>query len=763
MFKSNYERKMRYSIRKFSVGVASVVVASLFLGGVVHAEVVGGGNTPTVISSGQDKLKEYRQQLIKELEDTDLSSSRKAYYQKQIETETDAPKLMELENNFHNESRIEHEQAVEQASVSLSMYMTNLLNELDSSASGFGDILKQAKGIVQEYREKIGGAYDREKIEKLQQEGQTKLDELVKKFKKGLSSSEQNGHTTPKDPSQNDGVQGDDSSVGQGEQPGASNQENPGSVPPTASGETDSPTKPKTSNDSENSLERELKEAKETAKTTLDNYRKSRLTKLNPAAFWFGDLLLASQKTLSEYSTQFESASSKEEVKALIEKSKRAIDELIATHQNREIDLERNKAKAAVTKHLTGLLDDIKKNLEKDKHINNVDLIKKLKDIEKTYLHKLDELTQTDQLQELVTESQSKLDEALSKFKKGLSSSSSSGSSTKPEIPKSPEKPEVKPTPETPEVKPVPQPAPPKPEVKPTPETPEVKPAPQPAPPKPEVKPTPETPEVKPVPQPAPPKPEVKPTPETPEVKPVPQPAPSKPEVKPTPETPEVKPVPQPAPPKTSKIFIASNGKTKVTVVFDKAVDADKVNIKEVTTKEVADKISRKTGGGPVRVFDLSLSKEGKETHINGERIVRLAFGQTGSDVHVYHVKENGDLERIPSIVENGQVVFKTNHFSLFAIKTLSKNQNITAPKQTRPSIQGDQVRVAESQTGKFQNKEVNPKPLATGNGTEGKGNPTSATEKKLPYTGVASNLVLEIIGILGLVGTSLIAMKRRK
>ena len=763
MFKSNYERKMRYSIRKFSVGVASVVVASLFLGGVVHAEVVGGGNTPTVISSGQDKLKEYRQQLIKELEDTDLSSSRKAYYQKQIETETDAPKLMELENNFHNESRIEHEQAVEQASVSLSMYMTNLLNELDSSASGFGDILKQAKGIVQEYREKIGGAYDREKIEKLQQEGQTKLDELVKKFKKGLSSSEQNGHTTPKDPSQNDGVQGDDSSVGQGEQPGASNQENPGSVPPTASGETDSPTKPKTSNDSENSLERELKEAKETAKTTLDNYRKSRLTKLNPAAFWFGDLLLASQKTLSEYSTQFESASSKEEVKALIEKSKRAIDELIATHQNREIDLERNKAKAAVTKHLTGLLDDIKKNLEKDKHINNVDLIKKLKDIEKTYLHKLDELTQTDQLQELVTESQSKLDEALSKFKKGLSSSSSSGSSTKPEIPKSPEKPEVKPTPETPEVKPVPQPAPPKPEVKPTPETPEVKPAPQPAPPKPEVKPTPETPEVKPVPQPAPPKPEVKPTPETPEVKPVPQPAPSKPEVKPTPETPEVKPVPQPAPPKTSKIFIASNGKTKVTVVFDKAVDADKVNIKEVTTKEVADKISRKTGGGTVRVFDLSLSKEGKETHINGERIVRLALGQTGSDVHVYHVKENGDLERIPSIVENGQVVFKTNHFSLFAIKTLSKNQNITAPKQTKPSIQGDQVQVAESQTGKFQNKEVNPKPLATGNGTEEKGNPTSATEKKLPYTGVASNLVLEIIGILGLVGTSLIAMKRRK
>ncbi len=253
-----------------------------------------------------------------------------------------------------------------------------------------------------------------------------------------------------------------------------------------------------------------------------------------------------------------------------------------------------------------------------------------------------------------------------------------------------------------------------------------------------------------------------KPSVPTPE-KPIPQPETPKPEVKPTPETPEVKPVPQPAPPKTSKIFTASDGKTKVTVVFDQAVDADKVNIKEVTTKELADKIARKTGGGTVRVFDLSLSKGGKETHVNGERTVRLALGQTGSDVHVYHVKENGDLERIPSKVENGQVVFKTSHFSLFAIKTLSKNQNDTTPKQTKPSIQDSQTQMGESQTGKLQNKEVNPKPLATGNETMAKGNPTSATEKKLPSTGAATNLVLEIIGLLGLAGTSLITMKRRK
>ena len=267
------------------------------------------------------------------------------------------------------------------------------------------------------------------------------------------------------------------------------------------------------------------------------------------------------------------------------------------------------------------------------------------------------------------------------------------------------------------------------------------------------------------------PKPDMQPSPQPEGKKPHTPAQPGTEDKKPSAPKPGMQPSPQPegkkphtpALPKTHKIFTAADGETKVSVIFDKPTDADKLHLKEVTTKELADKIARKTGGGTVRVFDLSLSKGGKETHVNGERTVRLALGQTGSDVHVYHVKENGDLERIPSKVENGQVVFKTNHFSLFAIKTLSKNQNVTTPKQTKPSIQDSQTQIGERQTGKFQNKEVNHKSLAAGNETVAKGNPTSATEKKLPSTGVASNLVLEIIGLLGLIGTSFIAMKRRK
>ncbi|HGS3227284.1 TPA: RICH domain-containing protein, partial [Streptococcus pneumoniae] len=54
MFASKSERRVHYSIRKFSIGVASVVVASLFLGGVVHATEKE-GSTQVVTSSNMAK------------------------------------------------------------------------------------------------------------------------------------------------------------------------------------------------------------------------------------------------------------------------------------------------------------------------------------------------------------------------------------------------------------------------------------------------------------------------------------------------------------------------------------------------------------------------------------------------------------------------------------------------------------------------------------------------------------------------------------
>ena len=762
MFASKSERKVRYSIRKFSIGVASVVVASLFLGGVVHAEVVGGGNNPMVTSSGQDKLKEYRQQLIKELEDTDLSSDRKADYRKQIEDGKDYSTLASVQNQFYDEARTIREtkrnEAVVQAKLLLSKYMEHRLDELTKlekqDNSKIGEIIEGVKNIVRKYQSMFDEAYDEAEVEQMRQKGQSELDKLVEDFKNSLSNQQS-------EPSGNS-----NSSNGRGDTTKPANQ---GLDSDSPSGkEHNNPTPPKVENQggnivsTEKTTETNLKEAKETAKTTLSAYRLTRLKQENPGAFWFTELLKESEESVEKYKRMFDGASSKEKVENLVKEAEQEIEALVVKHKGREISLERNKAKKAVTKHLTGLLDDIKKNLEKEQHINTVELIKKLKDIEKTYLHKLDESTQKAQLQDLVTESQSKLDEALSNFKKGLSSSSNSGSSTKPETPEKPEQP----TPSKPAEK----------EQNPSGSTAgsqsgstsssgsssdSTKPK------------SPEKPE-----QPKPSKPaekEQNPSgsttgshsgstsssgsssastkPKSPE-KPG-EPTPSKPSGNETNSSSPTRsnslsPTLSSQPTSTvQKVFTTQNGNAKITVMFETATEADSVNLKEVTTKEMIDNVTRQTGQGTVRIFDISLSKDGKETHVKGERVVRLAIGNIDSEIQVYHVKENGELELLPSTVENGQVVFKTSHFSLFAIKTLPKKQMVAEPEANRE--------------GKTQSDDKEMVLLAdkANQMSENRSNSDKKDKQALPSTGTMSTLLMEFLGLISLVGVYLLKGKK--
>ena len=810
MFASKSERKVRYSIRKFSIGVASVVVASLFLGGVVHAEVVGGGNNPMLTSSGQDRLKEYRQQLIKELEDTDLSSDRKADYRKQIEDGKDYSTLASVQNQFYDEARIIREtkrnEAVVQAKLLLSKYMEHRLDELTKlekqDNSKIGEIVEGVKNIVRKYQSMFDEAYDEAEVEQMKQKGQSELDKLVEDFKNSLSNQQS-------EPSGNS-----NSSNGRGDTTKPANQ---GLDSDSPSGkEHNNPTPPKVENQggnivsTEKTTETNLKEAKETAKTTLDNYMLTRLKQENGGVFWFTDLLRESKESVEKYKRMFDEASSKEKVENLVKEAEQEIEALVVKHKGREIGLERNKAKEAVTKHLTGLLDDIKKNLEKEQHINTVELIKNLKDIEKTYLHKLDESTQKAQLQDLVTESRSKLDEALSNFKKGLSSSSNSGSSTKPETPEKPEKP----TPSKPAEK----------EQNPSgttagshsgstsssgsssastkPKSPEK--SERPAPSKPaekeqnpsgsttgshsgstsssgssstSTKPkSPEKPE-----RPAPSKPaekEQNPSdsatgrhsgstsssgsssastkPKSPEKEQEVEPSiPSKPSGNETNSSSptgsnSLSPTLSSQPTSTvQKVFTTQNGNTKITVMFETATEADSVNLKEVTTKEMLDNVIRQTGQGTVRIFDISLSKDGKETHVNGERVVRLAIGNIDSEIQVYHVKENGELELLPSTVENGQVVFKTSHFSLFAIKTLPKKQMATEPEANRE--------------GKTQSDDKEMVLLAdkANQMSENHSNSDKKDKQALPSTGTMSTLLMEFLGLISLVGVYLLKGKK--
>ena len=650
---------------------------------------------------------------------------------------------------------------ISEANLSLSNHMSELLDRTkkdlkSEDESKFDELIKNALGIVNKYRSELSKAQTKEELNRILETAKSELNATVEEFKKGL--------TKPTEPQRKPDMEGH--------------------IPPTKDGKSQTPTEETKEIESlKNKAKEELKKL-EQALAEVNNYpelpENNSDYKVQKKDIWDDSKKIAPDK-IKAFREQLEKGSYTAktlqtfiddfiyyQIHAQIEKMTRQVAlyrEKYAKIPSLEKEFESG-IKQTWNKNYATLEGKYLADYFKNEFLPSFNKIQQIVELQKA-ISQLEEemktvpdgakltgeagsayekvrnraseiIKQGKELLEQVNITEKQLDTQIGELQKSLSELKVAKANL---VPKKEDKKEIP----KPDLQPSPQPEGKKPHTPAQPGTEDKKPS----TPKPGMQPSPQ-PEGKKPHTPAQPGAEnQKPSAPKPGMQPSPQPEGKKPHT--------------PALPKTHKIFTAADGKTKVSVVFDKPTDADKLHLKEVTTKELADKIARKTGGGTVRVFDLSLSKGGKETHVNGERTVRLALGQTGSDVQVYHVKENGDLERIPSKVENGQVVFKTNHFSLFAIKTLSKNQNVTTPKQTKPSIQDSQTQIGESRTGKFQNKEVNHKPLATGNETVAKGNPTSATEKKLPSTGVASNLVLEIIGFLGLIGTSFITMKRRK
>ena len=650
---------------------------------------------------------------------------------------------------------------ISEANLSLSNHMSELLDRTkkdlkSEDESKFDELIKNALGIVNKYRSELSKVQTKEELDRILGTAKSELNAAVEEFKKGL--------TKPTEPQRKPDMEGH--------------------IPPTKDGKSQTPTEETKEIESlKNKAKEELKKL-EQALAEVNNYpelpENNSDYKVQKKDIWEDSKKIAPDK-IKAFREQLEKGSYTAktlqtfiddfiyyQIHAQIEKMTRQVAlyrEKYAKIPSLEKEFESG-IKQTWNKNYATLEGKYLADYFKNEFLPSFNKIQQIVELQKA-ISQLEEemktvpdgakltgeagsayekvrnraseiIKQGKELLEQVNITEKQLDTQIGELQKSLSELKVAKANL---VPKKEDKKEIP----KPDMQPSPQPEGKKPHTPAQPGTEDKKPS------------TPK-PDMQPSPQPEGKKPQTPAQPGTEDKKP----SAPKPDMQPSPQ-PEGKKPQTPVQPKTHKIFTAADGKTKVSVIFDKPTDADKLHLKEVTTKELADKIARKTGGGTVRVFDLSLSKGGKETHINGERTVRLALGQTGSDVHVYHVKENGDLERIPSKVENGQVVFKTNHFSLFAIKTLSKNQNVTTPKQTKPSIQDSQTQIGESQTGKFQNKEVNHKPLATGNETVAKGNPTSATEKKLPSTGVASNLVLEIIGLLGLIGTSFIAMKRRK
>ncbi|HGL2651723.1 TPA: RICH domain-containing protein [Streptococcus pneumoniae] len=303
MFASKSERKVHYSIRKFSIGVASVVVASLFLGGVVHAEEVRRGNNLTVTSSGDEVESHYQSilekvrkslekdrhtqnvDLIKKLQDIkrtylyNLKEKPEAELTSKTKKELDAAfekfkkepeltkKLAEAEKKAKDQKEEDHRN-----------YPTNTYKtiELEIAEAEVGVAkaeleLVQAQVQIPQDTEKINAA--KAKVEAAKSNVK-KLEKIKSDIEKTyLYKLDNSTKETPKSRVRRNSPQVGDS--------------------------------------------RELKETIDKAKETLSTYMVTRLTKLDPSVFWFADLLMDAKKVVEEYKTKLEDASDKKSVEDL--------------------------------------------------------------------------------------------------------------------------------------------------------------------------------------------------------------------------------------------------------------------------------------------------------------------------------------------------------------------------------------------------------------------------------------------------------------
>ena len=138
-----------------------------------------------------------------------------------------------------------------------------------------------------------------------------------------------------------------------------------------------------------------------------------------------------------------------------------------------------------------------------------------------------------------------------------------------------------------------------------------------------------------------------------------------------------------------------------------------------------------------VRILDLKILKKGKIENLEKERIVRIALSNSGANnVSVYHVQEDGTLVKIASKIVNGNVEFKINHFSMFAV--VGRVVNNVVPK----------IEIAKT------NSNINEPVL------DNKQRPKNTAIKKLPNTGIDNTKTTGIIGTTLLIGAALVRKK---
>ncbi|MGT2785281.1 transglutaminase domain-containing protein [Streptococcus merionis] len=119
-------------------------------------------------------------------------------------------------------------------------------------------------------------------------------------------------------------------------------------------------------------------------------------------------------------------------------------------------------------------------------------------------------------------------------------------------------------------------------------------------------------------------------------------------------------------------------GDTRIEAEFSKEMtEVNQLHAQKVEDHTLIQSVAQRVGVNAenVTIYDLTLAKDAHKVHSSESRTVRIAVSDTRKDYKVYHIKEDGTLELLPSSMENGKVVFNVNHFSKFAIVAVDKNE----------------------------------------------------------------------------------------
>ena len=119
-------------------------------------------------------------------------------------------------------------------------------------------------------------------------------------------------------------------------------------------------------------------------------------------------------------------------------------------------------------------------------------------------------------------------------------------------------------------------------------------------------------------------------------------------------------------------VLLAKLSGRDVAVLFDKdKIKADNVFVGSINDENLNKTIIEKLGSEykVVEVFEIHFEKDGKKLDSDAERTVKMSVVKNdNTELEVYHIAENNELEKVESSFSEGSIQFKINHFSKFTI-----------------------------------------------------------------------------------------------